>query len=178
LKNILVRVSKLAIQRCNLVIVGAWNPAIVAPNWIKQEFPDLVPSNEYQVSYNPGAVPRIRFSMEGIQIDPTGGRLRFRPEKADRSRLEFIPQLAAAICQRLPHTPTTAVGNNFIYQLENDERFEIFDFLSEEQLEQFYQKLGLAKMARVQVRHSSTSCEQSTDGARDLQWIGRSRCRQ
>jgi hypothetical protein len=147
-------VSKLAIQRCNLVVVGAWNPAIIAPDWIKHEFPDLIRGTEYEVSYNPTTTPRIRFIMDGVQIDPNDGRLRLRPHTADVSRLELIPRLAAAICTRLPHTPTRAVGNNFIYESEGDEHLEVLDFLNPQQQDQFYQKLDLGKVARTQIRHS------------------------
>jgi hypothetical protein len=147
-------VSNLTVERCNLVIVGAWNPAIVSPNWLKQEFPELFPGSEFQATFVPGPSPRIHFTMAGVQIDPNAGRLTLRPGTPDRQVLALIPRLALAVYERLPHTPVSAVGFNFIYTLDADETARIFEFLDDDLQEQFYREVDLNHLARSQVRHS------------------------
>ena len=146
--------SSLAIERCNLTIVGAWNPAIVTPNWLKEQFPELITRTDYQASYIPGPSPRVRFSLEGIEIDPNNGRLRLHPIVPEISRLDLIRRLAGAICDKLPHTPVRAVGWNFFYRLESTERPAIFRFVDNEGQERFYAGLDLKQVPQRHVRHS------------------------
>ncbi len=146
--------SKLLVERCNITIVGAWNPAIITPNWIKREFHEFIHATQYEVSLTPAPVPRIRFAIEGLTIDPNAGRLQIRPTRSDVSRMELIPKLASAIYERLPHTPVTAVGVNFAYQLEVDEGVVAFKYVDYEEQERFYRTLDLHPIPQRQIRHS------------------------
>lgn len=149
--------SDLRIEECNLVMVGAWNPAIITPNWLKQQFPEMITASEYETAYVAAPYPAIRYGIEGVFIDPTNGRLRLSPQKADRSRLELIPKLALAIYNRLSHTPIAAMGFNFAYRASAGERFAAFDFVKERDQERFYQGLGLNRMTHAQIKHSFIS---------------------
>ena len=35
--------AKLEPKKSNYLAVGAWNPAIIQPGWLRKEFPDVVP---------------------------------------------------------------------------------------------------------------------------------------
>lgn len=126
---------------------------------MKHEFPDLIKGSEYEISYNPTVMPRVRFVMEGIQIDPNDGRLRFRPNSPDLSRFELISKLASAICGRLPHTPTRAVGHNFVYEADADEHLIVTDFVAQQKQDEFYERLQLGATARTQIRHSFSASD-------------------
>lgn len=146
--------SSLAIDRCNLVIVGAWNPAIVTPIWLKEQFPELIKENEFQASFTPGPMPSVHFIIDGLRIDPNSGRLRLKPAKGESSRLELIPKLARAIFNRLPHTPTTAVGCNLVYRIDEEEMPGVIRFVDYPGQEKFYAALDLHQIPSRYVRHS------------------------
>ena len=150
-------VSDLRIEECNLVMIGAWNPAIITPDWLKQQFPEIITGSEYETAYVAAPYAAIRYGIEGIFVDPSNGRLRLSPQKADRSRLELIPKLALAIYTRLLHTPIAAMGFNFAYRTSTGERFAALQFVREYDQKRFYQELGLDRMTHAQIKHSFIS---------------------
>ena len=74
----------------NFIAIGAWNPAIIQPQWLKKEFPTQIPS-EFKMQVVAGVVSsfRIEFEKEFI-IDPNGGRLVFIPYNLDDTCLKKI----------------------------------------------------------------------------------------
>jgi hypothetical protein len=138
-------------------MIGAWNPAIITPDWLKQQFPEIITGSEYETAYVAAPYPAIRYGIEGIFVDPSNGRLRLSPQKADRSRLELIPKLALAIYTRLSHTPIAAMGFNFAYRASAGERFAAFQFIRGHDQKGFYQELGLDRMIHAQIKHSFIS---------------------
>ena len=103
-----------------LVIAGAWNPAILSPNWVAKEILRLPVDNNFQVgmqlSVNDPSQP-VGFQFEGIAYVPALNMLMFR----------LLPGFdvgksigaAARILELLPHTPVSGVGFNLAYEIEN-----------------------------------------------------------
>jgi hypothetical protein len=147
-------VARLLIQNSNLVIVGAWNPAIITPSWLRQQFPDLLPGDEVQAEFVVLPAVSMRFKLNDIQIDPSNGRLTLSAAIEDEGRFGLLPRLAHAISDRLPHTPVIAVGFNFVFRTQADRRLAVDRFLDELGQDRFYADLGLAARVGRQVTHS------------------------
>jgi hypothetical protein len=147
-------VATLAIENSNLVIVGAWNPAIISPVWLRQQFPNLLPGDQIEAEFIVHPTVSVRFKINDIRIDPSNGRLTLSSAANNEERLRFLPQLAHAISERLPHTPVIAVGFNFVFRVEANRRLAIDRFLDERGQGQLYADLGLATRTGRQVTHS------------------------
>lgn len=96
----------LKLDRCDVFIRGNFNPHILSPEWLANQgiwVPDSV-----------------RFGMgvlrEGIQFRSPSVEWLIDTEGLVVSSLEEnCGELAAKVMESLPHTPITAVGNNFNY---------------------------------------------------------------
>ena len=142
------------IQNSNLVIIGAWNPAIITPVWLRQQFPDLFPGGQYQAEFITGPAVSVRFTINDVLIDASNGRLVMSSRIDDLARLESLPRLAIAIAERLPHTPVAAVGFNFAFEATERAALAVDRFLDERSQDRFYAELGLTSRIGRQVTHS------------------------
>lgn len=103
-----------------LVIAGAWNPAILSPNWVAKEILELPVDDNFQVgmqlAVNDPSQP-IGFQFEGIAYAPALNILMFRllPDLETEKAIE----VAAKILELLPHTPVSGVGFNLVYEIDN-----------------------------------------------------------
>jgi hypothetical protein len=93
------------------VVVGHFNPHIIAPDWLVRE--GIVPQADTQVSVSVGE------AVTGFQLQFSTGHFSWL---VDNSRLMIMAnifddtsRLAAEVLSRLHHTPVRAVGNNFTY---------------------------------------------------------------
>ncbi len=146
--------ARLVIPNSNLVIIGAWNPAIITPVWLRQQFPDLLDGDQYQAEFIAGPAVSVRFTINDVQIDPSNGRLVLSCAVDDQAKFEFLPRLATAISERLPHTPVAAVGFNFVFEAAQGEPLAVDRFLDERGQDEFYANLGLTSRVGRQVTHS------------------------
>lgn len=99
----------------SLILVGAWNPAILSPSWMGREVFDIPAGTEIPVQMEfasvPGAVPRV--TIQGISYVPAQDRLSFYINELTLERLETIENYLSRILEILPHTPIRAFGENF-----------------------------------------------------------------
>lgn len=130
--------SKLLPEQSNLIIIGAWNPAIIQPNWILQEFSDIIAEKEVGVQIVAGAISSFRMEFSNFFLDPNGGRLVFIPKNFENNTLEIISKLALGIRDKLKYTPITAADCNFAFNLEQGETFALDDIAEEEQIRSLY----------------------------------------
>ncbi|MFC1462776.1 hypothetical protein ACFLQU_04140 [Verrucomicrobiota bacterium] len=135
--------SKFAPKRSNLNMPGAWNAAIVTPNWLKQQFPDLVPGDKFEAQLLSGPAPSFQFVIHGVTVAPWNGKLILSPVDDQEGILDYVQKLGLAIFKRLPHTPIAAVGHNFVYELEGDEGFAVERFMDNAGRDEFYSSLDL-----------------------------------
>lgn len=109
--------TSIAEQR-TLVIAGAWNPAILSPNWVAKEVLQLGAAADFQVgmqvSINDPSQP-VGFQFEGISFAPALNVLVFQlmPDLDHQKAID----VAAGILELLPHTPVSGVGFNFGFQV-------------------------------------------------------------
>jgi len=105
----------LELDLTSVVVLGAWNPAIINPAWLgRYKIVEEVPESLAMEFYTGGR--RFRFSL---------GELDWR---VDDSRLEIVSRdgrdcgsCAARILDLLPHTPIEAVGANFAFRCPREE---------------------------------------------------------
>jgi hypothetical protein len=144
--------SKIITEKCNFIVIGAWNPAIIQPQWLKKEFPTLIPEN-FNVQVVAGVVSsfRIEFPDEFV-LDPNGGRLVFIPKKMDDTILNKIADLGRGIHKALSHTPIAAAGCNYVFKLEQNEFFKLEKIETDEEIDNLYQNIGRDIVARS-IRH-------------------------
>ena len=97
-------------DRTSIVVIGAWNPAIIQPEWLFRSKVVEIPPPEISVEVNP-RTRQYRYML---------GDFRWT---IDDSRLEILSQkmqdcgvFAARVLALLPHTPVEAVGTNFVFK--------------------------------------------------------------
>ena len=134
--------------------MGAWNPAIITPIWLRQQFPELFPGDAFEAEFIAGAAVSVRFTINDVQIDPSNGRLVLASPKEDQRTFESLPRLAMSICDRLPHTPIAAVGLNFVFQTSGETALAVDRFLDQRAQDQFYANLSLSARLGRQITHT------------------------
>lgn len=141
-------------EKSPFVIIGAWNPSIINPTWLKNEFPDLIEEDKFPMTFIPYPFARIQFKIKDILIEPVKGRLLITPIKRNKKIFTFISKLSYGIVDKLPHTPIEAVGHNFTYKLENKQHFLLDQFIAHSKQNKFYTECSLPNFIRSQIKHS------------------------
>ena len=146
---------RLVEDQLNINMPGAWNTAILTPDWFRRQFPDWFREKEFQVQFlqNTQIGALVRFKFERVLIEPSSTQLIIRPVDAEGEDLNFTSELAAAIVRKLEHTPILAVGHNVHFEIAENEAFAIEKFVNDEGLNGFYESIGL-KHRQNYYRHS------------------------
>jgi hypothetical protein len=146
--------SKPIPDQSNFIAIGAWNPAIIQPQWLKKEFPTLIPE-KFNVQIVAGVVSafRIEFLDEFI-LDPNGGRLVFIPKKLDDKILKKIADLGRGIQNLLNHTPIAAAGCNFVFKLEPNEFFKLEKIETDEEIMGLYENIKDSNLISRSISHA------------------------
>lgn len=109
-------------ETISLVVAGAWNPAILTPNWIAERAMNRQVGANFQVQVElpipnlsfGGARPRLAF--EGISVAAEPHALTFRLAYDDVVRADLGVTTAASILDLLSHTPVSGFGFNFGFE--------------------------------------------------------------
>lgn len=102
----------------NVVIVGAWNVAILTPDGIRRRLFELADDQPIEVEMaidRPGA---FRVGHEGIVVSPTNRALEIAGRECTLPLLKRAAAIGALAVKVLPETPMTAVGVNIRYRAE------------------------------------------------------------
>lgn len=122
----------------SLVIVGAWNPAILRPDWMAREVFRFQEGAQAPVTMEfamvPGAPPK--FTMADISFVPMKDRLILYPKETTSTALAYVEAKALEILAQLPHTPVVALGENFEFFDESPTRDQMRVFEVEDPLVQ------------------------------------------
>lgn len=100
----------------NVVILGAWNRAILTPSGIAQRIFQIPPDTpvEMQVSLE-GAPTRVLH--EDIAVTVGAGALKLNPQASTYELLQRAMSLAHRALTSLPETPVKAAGFNIRYRI-------------------------------------------------------------
>lgn len=112
-----------------IVIVGAWNIAIFTPDWIKKNVLREEDYPEFKIEYPLNVLQSLRYVTSDFAFCIAENKLLFSlltdTTKAEKELISVIN----AICQKLPHTPVSALGINFWF--ETDKEIEVLNGLSD-----------------------------------------------
>lgn len=145
--------SQLIPNKSSFVAIGAWNTAIIQPNWLRREFPTLVPK-EFDILFLPGISRLLRFDIKNIFLEPSESSLVFIPKKIDDDTLDFISKLSIGIKKKLPFTPVISAGINFCFKLDENENFNIKDIDNIDESKQIYEQVDLKEIVGKETRHT------------------------
>lgn len=124
---------KLVKGSSTLVIVGAWNPAILQPDWIARNALQIQTGAPIPMTmeFGPGIGFLPRLNIDGVTVAPFPDRLLFGLDSLDVLQLARLEDAGHRTLSALSHTPVTAFGENFDF-VEDDpteEQLGIFDHL-------------------------------------------------
>lgn len=117
----------------SIVILGAWNPGILQPQWLTRNIFHKPAGQETPVTIAFPVSPHLseppRFTIENITFTPSLDRLSITPSGVSADELSSAEEKASTILNSLPHTPVSAFGENFefIEAHPTKEILQVFD---------------------------------------------------
>lgn len=106
----------------NVVVVGAWNVAILTPGGVAKRLFRLPPGTpvEVQVPLDaPHAPMQVKRGGMVVAVAPSGMQLTVGPEQSAFSGLQEAAEIAARAIEDLPETPVRAAGVNIRYRFDS-----------------------------------------------------------
>jgi hypothetical protein len=107
----------------SIVLLGAWNPAILQPNWLVQRVFNKPDDEEWPVEMEfspmPGNPPRFR--IRDITFIPAYDRLTVFAKGWEDDDLTAAEDAAVRVLELLPHTPVRAAGQNFKFMVASQQ---------------------------------------------------------
>jgi hypothetical protein len=112
----------------DFVVVGAWNQAILQPDWLYKEFPHIISDTEEPiVSFITGMPNSFEIEYSNFHFDPCNGQLVFTLKNFDVNTLTQVKDLVLGIRERLKYTPIEAAGHNFVFNIGNADLFKYYN---------------------------------------------------
>jgi hypothetical protein len=100
----------------NVIIIGAWNVAILTPDGIRRllfQLPEGTPVEIEVAIDRPGPFKVVH---DGLLVTPLPHALEVAPQKFDLASLQRASDIARRALQSLPQTPVSAAGVNIRYK--------------------------------------------------------------
>ena len=112
---------RLVPHETTLVIAGAWNPAILTPEWVLRHAlqKELDATNKIQAAMPVGLLFEFpRFELEDLYFMARTDAFILFPKPIAEDRFLVIESVAQRTLDQLSHTPITGVGHNFEFRDE------------------------------------------------------------
>lgn len=111
---------KLVSTETSLVIAGAWNPAILTPDWVlKHGLGKTSDESNLVQAFLPAMQGVIfefpRYKLEQLTYLVRPDALILSPVESSDDELKSLERMAAKILEELKHTPITGIGHNFTF---------------------------------------------------------------
>ncbi|MGI2336831.1 MAG: hypothetical protein ACRKGH_09385 [Dehalogenimonas sp.] len=106
---------KILKDRTNIVLLGAWNRNIFSPKWLLSNIFVNIRELELEIGVQPGLPNRL--IGEEIVLIPQNTKLIIAPQTYNDTVLLRLQSIAKKILETLQHTPVSAVGLNFVFQI-------------------------------------------------------------
>lgn len=104
---------KAQVENWSLVLVGAWNTAILTPDWLTKQ---LGASGPIQIEFPIGnPLMPLRYTLNGVHLVVTREHVVLAPSADDPVILGRMESYCKSILTVLTHTPVTAIGINFAF---------------------------------------------------------------
>ena len=133
-----------------LVITGSWNPAIVNPSWVGRHLFQKPEGQEIAVIEValPEARPPI-FYIEEFGFSASQPRIDFFLNSFNSDSVARLEELVLRLLEILPHTPITAVGLNYIFEVEGATRALLDKFQTQENIERAFRVIERVFVSRI-----------------------------
>jgi hypothetical protein len=102
----------------NVVVIGAWNLAILTPSCIATDLFSLPVGTPIEVQVPMDGTGPLRVQHDGIIVSPSRSQLVITPGDPVPSKLKQASRIAVKAIELLPRTPMHAVGINLRYRVE------------------------------------------------------------
>ena len=102
-----------------LVIAGAWNAAILTPEWVLKNGLDREGEERVRVFFpaGPGAIFDFpRYSLDRFSYVVRPDALVIAPAATVQEDVQLVEDATAKMLEALRHTPVTGVGHNFEFR--------------------------------------------------------------
>jgi hypothetical protein len=109
------------IESWSLVLNGSWNPAILNPNWSTAHL-GFTGQFHIEIAVNDPRLPP-RYTCDGIRMVTAEDRMILAPLADDPAALQRMGDVAIRVLEILTHTPITAVGINFEFEVADPPPF-------------------------------------------------------
>ncbi len=103
----------------NIAMVGAWNTAILTPEWLGEHIFESPQNVEVLVSFGHDQNRTLHFRDVGFSLSASSNRLVLAPLTLTKPALAGAERGAIALIRVLPHTPLAAIGINFRFREED-----------------------------------------------------------
>lgn len=145
---------KIELRRPQIVLAGAWNPAIFQPGWIARHLHQVPKGTEVrgqQIISPPINVVYIN----GIGISASPDRVEIYSNEDCQAALDLAEQVAIRILTTLPHTPINALGVNYHFVVDDPDD-ELLDKLKiKDGIYQHYKILGENLVSTIEIDQDS-----------------------
>jgi hypothetical protein len=114
------------VENWSIVLLGAWNTAILTPDWLTKY---LGVSGPVQIEFPIGnLLMPLRYTLNGVHLVVVRDRVVLAPCADDPEILGRMESFSKSILTVLTHTPVTAIGINFefIEEVPSPEMKKIF----------------------------------------------------
>ena len=102
----------------NVVVVGAWNLAILTPQGIARRLFDLAPGLPIQVQIAVDGTAPMRVTHNRVTVLPDVGSITVQPAEQNVAALDSAAAIARRGMTSLPETPVAAAGVNFRFRFD------------------------------------------------------------
>lgn len=111
----------------NVIVIGAWNPAILTPDGIKKRLFDLPEETPIQLEVAIDRPGTFRAFHDGVVVSPSARHLDVVAASSNVESLLKAGKVAQVALKNLPETPVSAAGVNLRYSLKPmpDELFDL-----------------------------------------------------
>lgn len=105
----------------NVVLAGAWNPAIINPNWIGRHVFDNTELLYEMLVPMMGNQRLMRFPEKRVQVALEGNRLLLSTTSLTKPAMLTVEAIAGKVLELLVHTPISACGINYGFEATTTE---------------------------------------------------------
>ncbi|KAF0143828.1 MAG: hypothetical protein FD156_2306 [Nitrospirae bacterium] len=149
--------STFKIEDATLVIVGAWNVAIIEPQWIVKNALQ-VPSgtkSPIEMEVSMGLATNFRSKINDLYFIPSNDKFIINPSKENEELFKLADFAAINLYRTLSHTPIQAIGYNFTYVLDADENYTIdIANCAGTNNSEFYKRINAIARPETNIQHS------------------------
>lgn len=107
-----MKISQESANAFNVVVLGAWNPAIFSPEWARQNLSENS-SNDPILALAISPMVPARLTVDDVNIYVSNNSLSFDSNEYNEDAFSKVSIKIQRISELLAHTPVSAVGVNF-----------------------------------------------------------------